>query len=74
MIGLIKDEMQVSVCFCPIFVSRLNRYLKLSIPYEPENYGEYGIAWSFHLTRLPSVWIHWGNSTYTSFKAFIKYK
>lgn len=71
MIGIIKYEERVIIQFWPIFASKLNKHMSVRIPYDPKNYGEYGIAWNFHWDRIPDVWISWNITTFTSFKSFL---
>ncbi len=74
MIGLIKDEGNITIQFWSIFGSEsgIPKYAQISIPYDPKFYGEYGIAWSFYWNSLPSVWISWGDTIYGSFMAAFK--
>lgn len=67
MIGIIKDEIYVTLQFWPVFGSEkgIPKWAEITFNYSPKNYGEYGIAWSKN-----GVWISWGLSTYTSFSAF----
>jgi len=75
MIGIIKDECYMSIELWPVFGSEkgIPRWASFSFECDCENYGEYGIAWSWHKgDLLPSVWLSYGLTTYTSFKSFYR--
>jgi len=72
MIGVTKGEDSVMVEFNPVF-GTYKRWLVLSIPYTPKNYGEYGISFSWDgWLSLPYVWLTWKDTTYCGIKELRK--